>query len=255
MSTAPLYNTTGKQTGTAKLPTIFDATVNPTLIAQAVRVYRSNQRQSSAKTLRRAEVNLTKKKLYRQKGTGNARHGAKSAPIFVGGGIAHGPTGQQNFKRTMSKNMRRQALASTLSLKNQHKQISIINDLTKLDIKSKAAQLLLKNFKLEDQKVTIVTDSKNDQINQTWKNLNNVQIVYAPLLNTYQLLNGGHQIIMESALPVIDKTYQAKKNQVRQPKDIAVSAAKDTPSKTTTSTPTKKATAQKTSTKSTAKKK
>src|SRR3989338_4775942 len=90
--TVPVLDVSGKKTGTVTLPKeIFAVTVSPKLIAQAARVYSANQRQSSAKTKTRGEVTGSRRKVWRQKGTGRARHGDRYAPIFVGGGIAHGP--------------------------------------------------------------------------------------------------------------------------------------------------------------------
>src|SRR5690554_4960009 len=85
---------------------VFGQKANPTLLAQAVRVYLSNLRQGTSKVKTRSEVSRTRAKWYRQKGTGNARHGARSAPIFVGGGVAHGPNGQQNWTKSLSRKMK-----------------------------------------------------------------------------------------------------------------------------------------------------
>ena len=95
MAQIPLVNTSGKKVKSLKVSgKIFGAKVNPSLVNQAVRVYLSNQRQASARTKSRGEVKVTKAKIWRQKGTGRARHGSRNAPIFVGGAKAHGPTGQ-----------------------------------------------------------------------------------------------------------------------------------------------------------------
>src|SRR3989344_8061779 len=89
---APMYDVKGAKNGVYVLPKeVFGAKINQPLMAQAVRVYLANQRQGNAHTKSRGEITLTTAKWYRQKGTGRARHGAKSAPIFVGGGVAHGP--------------------------------------------------------------------------------------------------------------------------------------------------------------------
>jgi large subunit ribosomal protein L4 len=95
---------------------IFGAKINNSLMAQAVRVYLANQRRGTLKTKSRGEVAISTRKIYRQKGTGRARHGAKSAPIFVGGGIAFGPK-PRDFSMKLNQNMRRVALFSALSAK------------------------------------------------------------------------------------------------------------------------------------------
>ena len=104
MITAPTVSLKGEAEEKTKLPeAIFGATVSPQLLVQAVRVYLFNQRRAQAKTKTRGEVAKTTAKMYRQKGTGRARHGAYSAPIFGGGGGSLGPGGQQNYHRRMSK--------------------------------------------------------------------------------------------------------------------------------------------------------
>ena len=107
MPSLDVYSTSGKKTSSVQVKAkFFNAKVNQALMTQAVRVYLSNQRQTPAQTKSRSQVKVTKSKIWRQKGTGRARHGSKNAPIFVGGAKAHGPTGEQNFKLKMSKKMK-----------------------------------------------------------------------------------------------------------------------------------------------------
>ena len=116
MPSLDVYSTSGKKTSTTSVKKkFFEAKINSSLMAQAIRVYLSNQRQAPAKTKSRGEVKVTKKKVWRQKGTGRARHGSRNAPIFVGGGKAHGPSGTQNYKLKMSKKMKKASLFSALS--------------------------------------------------------------------------------------------------------------------------------------------
>src|SRR5690242_1823092 len=106
---------TGAKSQLTVSDSVFGVPVNKALIAQAVRVYMSNQRQGTSKAKTRSEINRTSAKWYKQKGTGRARHGARNAPLFVGGGVAHGPNGEQNWTRTLSKRMKMQALVTALS--------------------------------------------------------------------------------------------------------------------------------------------
>src|SRR4030067_2701068 len=97
--TIPQYDYQGKPQGTVTVSaTYFKAKANPALVTQALRIYQSNQRQVTRKVKTRGEIDRTTQKVWRQKGTGRARHGSRRAPIFVGGGVAHGPTGQENFR-------------------------------------------------------------------------------------------------------------------------------------------------------------
>src|SRR3989338_10897476 len=104
-----IYNIEGKEEKTIELPKdIFSVSANPSLLAQAVRVYLVNQRQGNVKVKTRSEVIGSTRKIYRQKGTGKARHGAIKAPIFVGGGVAHGPK-QKDYNLKFNKKMRKKA--------------------------------------------------------------------------------------------------------------------------------------------------
>ena len=107
---------TSKSSSIEVSDSVFAQKSNPALVAQAVRVYLSNLRQGSAKVKTRSAVKRTKSKWYKQKGTGNARHGSKNAPIFVGGGVAHGPTGNENWKKDLSRKMKSKALRVALSM-------------------------------------------------------------------------------------------------------------------------------------------
>ena len=111
-----VYDTKGNLAESIVLPKeIFDVKVNDPLMAQAVRVYLANQRRGTVKTKSRGEVKISTRKIYRQKGTGRARHGAASAPIFVGGGIAFGPR-QRDYSLKLNQKMKKAALFIQLSL-------------------------------------------------------------------------------------------------------------------------------------------
>ena len=119
----------GKEVSTLDLPAdIFEVEVNTGLMHQAYVRQMANARQGTVKTKTRSEVRMTKAKWYRQKGTGRARHGAKSAPIFVGGGLAHGPR-PRKYTKSMPKKMRRQAIRCTLSALARDEQLVFVNEL------------------------------------------------------------------------------------------------------------------------------
>ena len=112
-----IYNIESKKIGDLTLnKSIFDTDYSSDLIAQAIRVYLFNQRSSYAKTKTRSEVAGTRKKVWSQKGTGNARHGNRTAPIFVGGGSALGPDGHQNYTLKMGKKMKEKQADNAVSL-------------------------------------------------------------------------------------------------------------------------------------------
>lgn len=180
---------------------VFDRP-NPALLAQAIRVYLSNKRQGTSKVKTRSEVSRTNKKMYRQKGTGGARHGARDANIFVGGGVSHGPTGLENWDKTLTKKLRKQSLAAALTAQSSH--IVVNDELESLTGKTKAAVELLDNItaKLKDEKLNvgksrflIVMESVPAIARRSVNNIPNVTIVSARLVNAL-LLSQAHQIIV-----------------------------------------------------------
>src|SRR5258708_4404168 len=154
--TVSVYDTAGKEVETMSLPEeIFGAKINKVLMAQAVRVYLANQRQGNASTKTRGEVAGSTRKIYKQKGTGRARHGGIRAPIFVKGGIAHGPK-PQDHSLAMPKKMKRVALFSALTAKLADGQIKVISGLETLEPKTKVMMQTLNNFGLAEKKANIL---------------------------------------------------------------------------------------------------
>ncbi len=189
--------------------TIFAAPVNQSLLAQAVHVYRSNARQGTAKTKTRSEINRSHKKWFKQKGTGNARHGARNANIFVGGGVAFGPTGEQNYKVKLTTKMKRQALISALSWLAP--QTLVCDSLNDLDGKTKSAAALLKaQLASADQRVLIVVDKVTPIMRRSLNNLAQVLTVSASRLNTLQVLHADTVIFTSQALAELDKRLTVK---------------------------------------------
>ncbi len=222
MTSITLYNINGEKTGTIKLPdSLFGVKFNKQLIAQAIRVYLSNQRQAPAKTKSRGEVTGSGRKIYKQKGTGRARHGDIKAPIFVKGGIAHGPTGKQNFKLKMSKAMKKKAFLSALSKKVADSQFIALEGLEKIEPKTKKMvqvlqtiqEKVVKNEKKAKLKATLVLpDMKADNIVRSAKNISNLTIRSAKMLNTYDVLNNNLLIFVKDTVKALEEKYQQKNN-------------------------------------------
>ncbi len=199
-----LYSLTEKPTTVTVPETVFGAAVNLPLIAQAVHVYRSNLRQGGAKAKTRGDVSLTTKKMYKQKGTGNARHGAFSAPQFVGGGVAHGPTGMENWKRSLTPVLARKALVSALSALAADKKVAVVADLEKLDGKTKtAAKFITEISEKTGEKVLIVVDQSHTNVIRSLRNLANVKITSATRLNTLAAVSVQQVVIMQPALELL----------------------------------------------------
>jgi len=207
-----IYNLQGKSTSKMSLPkTAFGLEDNPQLLAQAVRVHLSNQRKAGAKTKTRGEVRGSRIKIWRQKGTGRARHGDRYAPIFVGGGVAHGPSGEANFKKRLPKKMKAKALAVALSIKAQEKEIRVITGLEKIEGKTKEMadflKLLTKKEKITKKtpKFLIIVSEKMEKVFQAGRNIPNLEITLSQNVNTYQVLNNDLVLLNKEAIKKIEE--------------------------------------------------
>ena len=201
-----VYDTTAKKTSKIQLPKeIFEAKINEQLMAQAVRVYLANQRKARAKTKSRGEVVGSRRKIYRQKGTGQARHADRYAPIFVGGGIAHGPKGK--LKRLkMPKKMRRLALFSALTTKLKERKIIVVRGLEKIKPKTKEMVKIMQNFKLEGR-ILLVPANKIENIIRAARNIANIKLIQANQLNTYEVLRGRRLILTKDSIKTLKETF------------------------------------------------
>lgn len=188
----PVYSLTGRAAGTMALPKeIFGQKVNKKLLAQAMRVYMTNQKSFTASTKTRGEVRGSTAKIYRQKGTGRARHGAIRAPIFVGGGITFGPK-PRRVRLALPQKMKKAALISALSSKMADKQILGLSGLDKASGKTKEIAKLLE--KLSVKNGLIVTGEK--LVNRAVKNIPGIFTQAVNQLNAYEVLK--HQTLLLS---------------------------------------------------------
>lgn len=206
--TVDLFDNTGKKTGTIDLPeALFGTEVNKKLLSQAVRVYLTNQRQGNASTKTRGEVDGSTRKIYRQKGTGRARHGGIRAPIFVKGGIAHGPK-PKNFELHMPTKMKRVALFSALSAKVLDSGIQVVKDLEKLEPKTKLYASLFQAMGHSDKCDILVVMAKDEKtVVKGARNLEGVCLTAAQRLNTHDVLKHKTVVLMEDAIASLQKTF------------------------------------------------
>ncbi len=206
-----VFGLEGEKVSSTSLPgEIFGAKVNPVLMAQAVRVYLANQREGTASTKTRGEVAGTTKKIYRQKGTGRARHGAAKAPIFVGGGISFGPK-PHSFSLVMPKKMRRTALFSALSSKVQDKKLMVV-DFSKASGKTKEVSNALKNMGLTQKNgnaknVLLIADKTQEMVRRAGRNIEGVSVQIAGNLNTYEVLQKNVLILTKESIDSIKNTF------------------------------------------------
>jgi large subunit ribosomal protein L4 len=199
----PMYNIRGEKVGEVELRSdIFDVPVNVPLMHQALVRQLANARLGTHKTQSRGEVNRTKAKWYRQKGTGRARHGSRSANLFVGGGIAHGPK-PRKYTKKMPRKMRRAALRSALSAKAMGDQIVVLDALEMEMPKTKEMVAVLESLRL-DRRVLILLPERNELLEKSARNLPQVKTLRASYLNVRDVLGYDHVLMPLGALQVIE---------------------------------------------------
>lgn len=177
---------------------------NHTLLKQAYETYLANGRVGSATTKTRSDVRGGGKKPWKQKGTGRARTGSIRNPIWRGGGIVFGPTGQQNYKQAISKQAKRTAIKQALSLASKDERVSIIEAFDCKEGKTASVAKLLKTVGAE-RRTLVVVNVKNELIERATSNLPNVKVTQATYLNVYDILNADTIVIAKDALEIIDQ--------------------------------------------------
>jgi len=207
-----VYNLKAEKIKEVTLPAaFFDAKINDDLIAQAIKIYLHNQRAAHAVAKHRGEIAGTTKKMYSQKGTGQARHSTAKAPQFVGGGSAHGPRGNQKPRMRLSQKLRQSALKSVLSKFAKDKSIIVIDKLSTIDPKTKSASAFI--GKLEKQieslansrKIGIITSRHFDSVQRAFGNIPDIKLISVKSLNSYDLSRQNYLIFTATALKQLNK--------------------------------------------------
>lgn len=203
----PVMDSAGREVSQVDLPPdIFAAKINVGLMHQAFVRQMANARQGSHNTRSRSEIRATGAKWYRQKGTGRARHGAQSAPIFVGGGLAHGPK-PRDYSKKMPKKMRRGAIRSTLSALVRDEQLVLVDRLNIDSPSTKAMRGMLKTL-IGDQSALIVLTAEQSAVRKSVSNLPNAHSLVANYLNVRDLLKYDKVIMTVEALAVVTSIWR-----------------------------------------------
>ena len=206
MAKLNVYNMKKEAVDTIELnDLVFSAEYNEPLIHQVVVAQHNNARQGTKSTLTRSEINATKKKIYRQKGTGGARHDERSAPQFTGGGVVFAPK-PRDFSQKINKKMRDIAFSSALSQKIRQEEVIVIDDINFADAKTKAASEFLKTFGL-NKRTIFVTNGKNDNVVKATNNIQKVSSVDAMLLNVAQIVENSYIVISKDAIKKLEEAY------------------------------------------------
>ena len=222
-----IYNTQGKKTGTVQLPdAIFGLKWNDSLMHQVVTSMQSNARTPVAHVKDRSEVRGGGKKPWKQKGTGRARHGSIRSPIWIGGGVTHGPRNEKNYSKEIPKKMRAKALFMALSRKFQDGEIIFIDslglDTPKTAAAKKALMMLSKNDgfgKLATKKrnaAIVASPDMTEAVQKSFSNIGNVKVRSVRDLNPVSVLGATYLIIENpDAALAIFATRATKKRGVK----------------------------------------
>ena len=198
----PVYNMAGEQVSTHELPaSIFEANINRALMHQALVRQLANARQGTHKAKTRAEVNRSTAKIYRQKGTGRARHGSRKAPIFVGGGKAHGPQ-PRKYTKAMPRKMRRAALCSALSVRAGAGDIVLLDDI-RMDVPKTKTVATLVMALTKGESALLLLPERNETVEKSARNLEHVKALRANYLNVRDLLGYSKIVMPLAALDVV----------------------------------------------------
>lgn len=204
--TVPVLNQAGEVVvkGMTVDSEIFGCEVNEQVIFDAVQVYQANMRQATAKTKSRAEVSGGGKKPWRQKGTGRARAGSTRSPIWVHGGIAFGPRGNQNFKLSQNKKAHALAVKSALTLKANEKNIIVVDDFKFDGASTKAMVQVLKNVNAK-AKTLIVIDGDADDVVLSARNIPGVIVTKTNNLSVYDILNTESLLFTKASIKTVEE--------------------------------------------------
>ena len=162
----------------------------------------ANARLGTHKTKGRSEVNRTTRKMYRQKGTGNARHGSRRAPIFVGGGVAHGPK-PRSYVKAMPRKMRRAALRSALTVKASNNDVVLLNDM-QFDLPKTKEMVAMMSRLVGGNSALVLLPERNANIEKSANNLSDVKTLRANYLNIRDLLGYDKIVMPLAALELLD---------------------------------------------------
>lgn len=216
---AQIYNQEGKSTGKITLPKgVFDLAWNADLVHEVIRLMNSNARTPVAHAKTRGEVRGGGRKPWKQKGTGRARHGSTRSPIWVGGGVAHGPRNEKNYTRKINKKVRMKALLTILSRKFKDGEVLFVDEVKMSAPKAKDAKnilISLSKIKGYEKLATkprnaaiIALGEKHDSVTKSFRNFGNVSVEEFRNINPVSVLNHTYLVISNPEFTL--KTLAAK---------------------------------------------
>ena len=200
-------NLDGKKSSIEVLDKIFSAKINHKLVSSILYKTNANYKGRHAKTKQQNEVKGPTSKIYAQKGTGGARHASRKAPIFVGGGIAHGPKGELAYKkRKLNKTEKKQSVASLITEKNNNKNLLILNDFSSEIKKTKEMNSIINKLEITNSLIILDKNSK-EKIEKSVRNIPNVKVTDVNHFSAYDIIKFKKVVFTESSVKELEKRY------------------------------------------------
>jgi|TARA_B100000780_G_scaffold249631_1_gene195414 large subunit ribosomal protein L4 len=200
-------NLDGKKISIEVLDKIFSTKINKKLVDNVLYKTNANYKGRHAKTKQQNEIAGSTSKIYAQKGTGGARHASRKAPIFVGGGVAHGPKGELAYKkRKLNKTEKKLSIASLISEKNKLNNLIIFSDFNKEIKKTKEMNLIIKKFEITNSLIILDKLSK-EKIEKSTRNIPNIKITDINHFSAFDIIKFKKVVFTESSVKELEKRY------------------------------------------------
>ena len=200
-------NLNGKKDSIEVLDKIFSAKINKKLVDNVLYKTNANYKGRQAKTKQQNEITGSTSKIYAQKGTGGARHASRKAPIFVGGGVAHGPKGELAYKkRKLNKSEKKLSIASLITEKIKLKNLLIFDDFSSEIKKTKEMNLIIKKFEITNSLI-ILDKSSKDKIEKSVRNIPNVKVTDINHFSAFDIVKFKKVVFTESSVKELEKRY------------------------------------------------
>ena len=197
----------GKKATLEVADNILSAKINKHLVSNVLYKTNANFKGRKAKTKQKNEIIGSTSKIYAQKGTGNARHASRKAPIFVGGGVAHGPKGESKYKiRKLNKSEKKLSIASLITEKNKLNNLIVFNDFNSEIKKTKQMNIILQKFEANNSLIILDKNSK-EKISKSIKNIPNVKATDINHFSAFDIIKYKKLVFTESSIKELEKRY------------------------------------------------
>jgi large subunit ribosomal protein L4 len=200
-------NLDGKKDSIEVLDKIFSAKINKKLVDSVLYKTNANYKGRHGKTKQQNEITGSTSKIYAQKGTGGARHASRKAPIFVGGGVAHGPKGELGYKkRKLNKSEKKLSIASLITEKNKLNNLLIFNDFATEIKKTKEMNVIIKKFEMTHSLIILDKSSKK-KVEKSMRNIPNIKVTDINHFSAFDIIKFKKVVFTESSVKELEKRY------------------------------------------------